>query len=342
MMPEKHFISTNIDFLNIIFMIVSLIIAIIIPFELFLFSYAFLGPLHYLTEINWLKDKNYFMLANAKYALILLAITVLISIAPILNFLDLDLNTTSQRILDFLSRNSGTLLLSAFLFSISLLFYKSKKTLLSLLVVIGIVVFLATKFLQDLFLYIVVFLPTIIHVYLFTLLFILFGSIKSKSKTGIYSVLVLAAIPFVISFLPRELLTLTKPSIDTIDTFLSSNFATISANIAKLSGSLENGNFLVISEIGIKIQIFIAFAYTYHYLNWFSKTSIIGWGKTISKQKLFWILFIYILSIGIYLYDYKMGLIALFFLSYLHVFLEFPLNAFTIKSIFTEIRQKFL
>ena len=332
-------LNNNIDLLNIIFMLVSLIIAIIIPFELFLFSYAVLGPLHYLTEINWLKDKNYFMLANVKYALILLVITILISIAPILNFLDLDLNITSQRILDFLSRNSGTLLLSAFLFSIGLLFYKSIKTLLSLLVVIGIVVFLATKFLQDLFLFIAVFLPTIIHVYLFTLLFILFGSIKSKSKTGIYSVLVLAAIPFIISFLPRELLTLTKPSIDTIDTFLSSNFATVSANIAKLSGSLENDNFAVISEIGIKIQIFIAFAYTYHYLNWFSKTSIIGWGKTISKQKLFWILFIYILSIGIYLYDYKTGLIALFFLSYLHVFLEFPLNAFTIKSLIGMIKK---
>ncbi|MEZ4686061.1 MAG: hypothetical protein R3B47_08345 [Bacteroidia bacterium] len=30
-------------------------------FELFLFSYAFLGPLHYLTEINWLQKRSYFV-----------------------------------------------------------------------------------------------------------------------------------------------------------------------------------------------------------------------------------------------------------------------------------------
>ena len=33
---------------------------------MFLFAYAFLGPLHYLTEISWLHDRQYF--AKGKFA----------------------------------------------------------------------------------------------------------------------------------------------------------------------------------------------------------------------------------------------------------------------------------
>ena len=41
-------------------MVLSLVVAAVVPFELFLISYAVLGPLHYLTEISWLHDRQYF------------------------------------------------------------------------------------------------------------------------------------------------------------------------------------------------------------------------------------------------------------------------------------------
>ena len=50
----------HIDKLNTLLIIISLVIAILFPFELFLVAYAILGPLHYLTEINWIKENNYF------------------------------------------------------------------------------------------------------------------------------------------------------------------------------------------------------------------------------------------------------------------------------------------
>src|SRR3954466_15497282 len=53
--------GTKINLVNIGLMILSTIAAFIMPFEVFLFVYAFLGPLHYLTEISWLHDRNYFM-----------------------------------------------------------------------------------------------------------------------------------------------------------------------------------------------------------------------------------------------------------------------------------------
>src|SRR5438552_16744405 len=52
--------TDQINYLNIGLMIVSCLLSYIFPFELFLSSYAVLGPLHYLTEISWLHERNYF------------------------------------------------------------------------------------------------------------------------------------------------------------------------------------------------------------------------------------------------------------------------------------------
>ena len=50
----------KINYLNIGLMLVTMALAYYFPFETFLFAYAFLGPLHYLTEISWLHDRQYF------------------------------------------------------------------------------------------------------------------------------------------------------------------------------------------------------------------------------------------------------------------------------------------
>ena len=64
--------TDQINYINIGLMLVSAVLAFILPFELFLFSYAVLGPLHYLTEIGWLHKKNYF--TKGKYDFIFLSI----------------------------------------------------------------------------------------------------------------------------------------------------------------------------------------------------------------------------------------------------------------------------
>ncbi len=52
--------ETRINLMNVGLMIFSSIAAFIMPFEVFLFAYAVMGPLHYLTEISWLHDRQYF------------------------------------------------------------------------------------------------------------------------------------------------------------------------------------------------------------------------------------------------------------------------------------------
>ena len=71
------------------------------------------------------------------------------------------------------------------------------------------------------------------------------------------------------------------------------------------------------TNAGFVIMRFVAFAYTYHYLNWFSKTSVIKWHQ-VPKATLIGTIVIWLASIALYLHDYNQGLKVLFFLSFLH------------------------
>src|SRR5229473_4620799 len=58
--PSAHPGKDDVNRLNVSLMAVSSGAAIAAPFHVFLFAYIVLGPLHYLTEISWLHDRNYF------------------------------------------------------------------------------------------------------------------------------------------------------------------------------------------------------------------------------------------------------------------------------------------
>jgi hypothetical protein len=80
----------------------------------------------------------------------------------------------------------------------------------------------------------------------------------------------------------------------------------------------------------------MAFAYTYHYLNWFSKTRIINWHQ-ISRRRLLGIIAIYIGAVILYWINFDAGFIALTVLSMGHVVLEFPLNYRSVVGILSEL-----
>jgi hypothetical protein len=86
------------------------------------------------------------------------------------------------------------------------------------------------------------------------------------------------------------------------------------------------------STYGIMLMRFFAFAYLYHYLNWFSKTEVIRWHK-VPKIRLIVIVILWLFACGLYAYNYALGLSFLFFLSFSHVLLEFPLNMVSIVGI---------
>ncbi len=182
-----------------------------------------------------------------------------------------------------------------------------------------------------------IWLPTIIHVYLFTGAFILAGALKTRSKSGILSVLffIVCAITFFI-YTPENFgMQVTEYGKKAYAYFKILNTSLYSAfGFGDLKNNDES---LFFSAKAVAVMRFIAFAYTYHYLNWFSKTTVIKWNQ-ISKKRMLIIISLWILSVALYLFSYKIGFYALFLLSMLHVFFEFPLNHQTFMGIGREIR----
>ncbi len=95
------------------------------------------------------------------------------------------------------------------------------------------------------------------------------------------------------------------------------------------------------SSMVLRLVRFFAFAYTYHYLNWFSKTSIIGW-HAVPPVRLAVIAIAWLASIALYAVNYDLGLRWLFLLSLTHVLLEFPLNFQCFLDIGVTLRRRLI
>jgi hypothetical protein len=330
--------SKQVDLLNVGLIILSLILAFKIPFELFIIVYAFLGPLHYITEIDWLNKKSYFV-KKRNWIWIFFLVGLLISLPAMFRVDQLKnwgMSETLLTIRNKVSALSPYMILFSLIFAIGLTILKKFLHLLLFLLGSMLLTYLAISYLSWTSLFASLFIPTVIHVYIFTLLFMIFGTLQSKNRAGWIAIVFMLLVPFIV--IGSEMtLDNVDPSESVKAIFMQTGMSHVNATLAQLFGLTENGNFLLVSLAGLKIEVFIAFAYTYHYLNWFSKTSIIGWGKHINKNKLIVIIVVWLLSVGLYLYDYKTGIIALMFLSYLHVILEFPLNIACIRSLFNHI-----
>ena len=325
--------TEKIDAANIGLMLLSCLLAFIIPFELFLFSYAVLGPLHYLTEIGWLHKKGYF--TTGKYDYILLGV---LSILITLGYLGI-----SESITPFAT---GLVYLS-FLMALVMVFIKDNtlKVISGILILFSTLIISEHRFYEAFF---AVYLPTIIHVFCFTGLFILLGALKNKSILGILSLLVFAGCAISFFLIPADL-----SSLAPID-YLQKSFVGFMELNRQLINTLgldqlktfsneslaENTRVIFGTQAGFMVMRFIAFAYTYHYLNWFSKTSLIQWHK-VPRKTLSIVIAIWIISVTIYAYDFMLGLKWLFLLSFLHVLLEFPLNYRSVIGIGQEISGLF-
>lgn len=326
--------SETVDQLNIWLLIIAFVFAIYLPFELFLFSYAFLGPLHYLTEINWLNDKRYFINSKSKLYRVFILLACVIAIYPLLKYFDFD-NT----LFSYLSSHKDLILVMGFVFSVGLVFAKSLKHLVIGLVFGSILVVMSLLYLPKLIVALGLFLPTLIHVYVFTLLFMIYGQIKSYSKSGLVGVMLLICVPLIILFF--DIIPLGYQISDFAEkTYEESGFLSLNTILADLFTAADTTDVNLMLPVIVKAQVFLAFAYTYHYLNWFSKTSIIGWKSSLNSNRMYAILVLWIVSVGIYIYDYTTGLTVLFFLSLLHVVLEFPLNVVAIKEIANHILKR--
>ena len=340
--------TNQLNYLNMGLMILSCVVAFIIPFELFLFSYAILGPLHYLTEISWLHKRQCFS-PGKKDFIILGIFALLITIPNIVPFVyfkwgpkDIDGNMIiTEDVNDFmmhLGNSVPALIFMAFAGSAVLILTKDTMKRVIGFVLIGVVAYLFHMN-RAMFIVFSIFLPTLVHVFVFTGAFILLGALKSRSASGILSLFVFVACAASLFILFPH--TITPPTAYGEKTYDASFFNYSQQLFDAILNQPANKDQIYHSGFGIMLARFVAFAYTYHYLNWFSKTSIIKWHK-VPRKALITVLVIWVLSLVLYFTDYRTGIMALYFLSYLHVVFEFPLNFQSFKDIGIEVKNRFI
>lgn len=332
-LPTSNKASGNstrmVNYLNIGLILLSFVIALYVPFNLFLFAYAVLGPGHYLTEISWLQKRRFFtkgsydgwwLTAFAAAG----AILALAKFAPV----------------EQLGNNTGRGAVIGLAFGGALVFLLTTKTSARLLgfLLVAAVSLIAVNTNAFTAMVLALFVPTLIHVYVFTGFFIVFGALRERSVSGY--------ITFAFFVICPTLYLLIHPArIEPSDYIVQSywrGFSSINTTLLGLAAPHsqaqmdENVRRVFTSDMGLVLMRFIAFAYTYHYLNWFSKTTVIKW-HNVPARRLLVVGVLWIGSIGIYVYNYNIGVKTLFCLSFLHVFLEFPLNHMSIIGVFREL-----
>lgn len=316
----------KINYGNIALIFVSCAIALVFPFELFLVAYAILGPLHYLTEISWLHNKQYYTKKKNDY-FVLIGLTLLLTL-PVLGILfKINVPFTQSMLTHFMYLAIAAALIFVFVEKLipRILFF--------------ILALLTIKVSDNFFLVISIFLPTLIHVFLFTALFVLYGSLKTKSKSGHLSFWAMFIVPAVLFsvFKGNTSYKVSDYAFNAYQSFEALNFFSLKLFSAIDQTSPQSiSNSIYFSSQGLILMRFIAFAYTYHYLNWFSKTEVIQWHK-VPKRRLLTIFVFWCFALVAYAVNYKTGFQCLFFLSFLHVLLEFPLNVVSIKGILSEL-----
>lgn len=331
--------SPKIDKLNCLLLVAACFLAWVTPFGLLVLAYAILGPLHYWTEIFWLEDRQCF-LPKRQDSRWLIGLAL---VGTVFGLITLVLARSSSVWWNALAFHTQQIAITVALIAVAipLVLWKYSAWKHRALAALGIAATVASfYYLYDAYGYYLLFavwLPTVVHVYVFTGMFMLSGILKSKGFWGAMSLSLLIAFGIVLLFidLPFSL------QIDT--TFTSSYMETLGhihqamLNLLNTTaGHTMDTDASSLSAVGMRVSRFLAFAYTYHYLNWFSKTSLIGWHHC-QSNKLWKILMLWGVCVVLYAVDYSLALSVVGTLSLLHVFYELPLNWRSLQNIVSHL-----
>ncbi len=258
-------------------------------------SFSVLGPLHYLTQMSWLHDRSYFFRDPLPKKIFVPAAAVA---AGFYIYAAIEPSGLFE---------SACAILAVFLLPA---FMRTPKTLrLGVAAAAFLAVLLCVSPLAALFAG--VFLPTVVHVGLFTLLFLLTGALRGNSIASYISALAWIVAAVSLFLLP--------PS----GHLLAGDWAKPPRIFWT---GLAEGFGWVFSIKPSTVFPFLTFAYTYHFLNWFTKTELLKW-HLVPPRRQAAIGVILAVTLAACLYDYQFGYMTLLLpLSIMHVLLEFPLD----------------
>jgi len=287
-------------------MLAALGLAYLVPFELLLLAYVVLGPAHYATEISWLHDRKYF-LPQRGVAVALATVAIIAALIENASWF-------------------GFVMWASFVLCV--LVAATTTAMQGVLFVIAAIGVTAALAMHGASLAVLgVLLPTLIHVSVFTLVFMTLGAYRSGARVQ----WVLVAL-YVASIL---LILLAPPSAATLIPSFAKAGESYFANVAPALGRL-----LGIPDLRLDTRLtsLLAFVYTYHYLNWFIKAEIIHWNR-MTKERLVLVVAASAISTALYFYDYALGFTVLLAFSLAHIVLEFPLNGLALRQLGAAIGQ---
>jgi hypothetical protein len=288
------------DIVHLGLMLAALAAAYPVPFELLLLAYVVLGPAHYITEISWLHDRSYFLPHRgiAAALAILAVIAVFVTDASWFGFA-----MWAALVACAMLAAATTAIEAMLIFMIAVALTAIMLSSGSSLGVVGILI------------------PTLVHVSLFTLVFMTLGAIRSASR---------AQAALVVAYLVAiAIILLVPPTADArIASFAKATqqyFGDVGPALSRLFG-------IPGLKLDTRLTGLLAFIYTYHYLNWFIKVDIVRWAD-VSKPRLALMVAASAFSTALYFYSYAYGFIFLLALSLAHVLLEFPLDTLAVRQL---------
>jgi hypothetical protein len=288
------------DIVHFGLMLAALAAAYLVPFELLLLAYVVLGPAHYITEISWLHDRRYFLPHRgiAIALMVLAVVAVFVTNTSWFGFAMWAALVACAMIAAATTAIEGMLI---FMLAVALSALMASSG--SSLAVIGVLI------------------PTLIHVSLFTLVFMTLGAVRAASR---------AQAALVVAYLVALAIILLLPP--TAEVRIAS-FAKATQDYFGDVGPALSGLFGIPGlKLDTRLTGLLAFVYTYHYLNWFIKVDIIRWAD-VPKPRLVLMIAASLLSTALYFYSYTYGFIFLLALSLAHVLLEFPLDALALRQL---------
>ena len=294
------------DAIHMGLMFAALGITYLVPFELLLLSYVVLGPAHYFTEISWLHDRKYFLPHRG----IPIALAVIAVVAALIdNASWFGFVMWMAFVVCALLTAATTPLQSAALVIVAIWLTGTMAMNGSSLAVLGIL------------------LPTLVHVSLFTLIFMVLGAVRSGSRMQALLVLLYLAAILILLVAPPS----AETQIPAFAKVAQEYFGNVAPALGRLLGIAD-------VKLDARLTSLLAFVYTYHYLNWFIKAEVIRWAD-ISRTRLALIVAASAASTALYFYDYTFGFTVLLALSLVHVVVEFPLNSLALRQLGAAIGQ---
>ena len=290
------------DAIHLGLMLSAFAAAYLVPFELLLLAYVVLGPAHYFTEISWLHDRSYFLPHRG----IAIGLTLLAIVAALID------NASW-----FGFAMCGALLVCAMLAATN----SAVESMLLFMVALALAAIMASS--GQSFAVVGILIPTLIHVSLFTLVFMTLGAIKAKSRVqAALVILYLVAIAAILLAPPTA-----EIRIASFAKAAQDYFGNVGPALSRLFG-------IPGLQLDVRLTSLLAFAYTYHYLNWFIKADVIRWAD-IPRSRLALVIAASAASTALYFYDYAFGFTFLLALSLVHILLEFPLDSLALRQLGT-------